>query len=596
MPVYRAPVRDHVFVINELIQFEKYAEALGYEDGDADTIAAVFEEAGRLADEVFFPINQSGDEEGCKLDNHVVTVPTGFAEAYKTYCEGGWAGLTADPNYGGQGMPQVLGVMVEEMFTAANHSLFLYMHLTHSAAHAMHGWASQELKDTYLEKLVSGEWTGTMNLTEPHAGTDLGMIRTKAEPNGDGTYSIEGTKIFITAGEHEMAENIVHLVLAKLPGAPEGTKGISLFVVPKFLPTEAGEPGERNQVFCQSIEHKMGIKGSATCVLNYDGAKGWLIGSENNGLRAMFTMMNSARLAVGLEGSGKAEIAYQNGVAYATDRIQGRAATGPVNSNKPADPIIVHADVRRMLMTQRAFSEGARALAGEIALNLDITFKSQDAEAKQVADDFVQLMTPVAKAFFTDEGFNAANATVQIFGGHGYIGEHGVEQYVRDCRISQLYEGTNGIQSMDLAGRKLSINGGRAVKTYLATADALLALHGEDAEMADFVKPMLPALESLKQATQWIMDNRAANPQNTGAAAVDYCRLFGIVALGLQWVKMARVCIDTLAAGTDEADFYQNKLVVARYYMARSLAEHSGLLERIETGADPIMALAAEAF
>ena len=596
MPVYRAPVRDHVFVINELVKFDRYAAELGYEDVDADTIAAVFEEAGRLADEVFFPINQSGDEEGCTLKDHVVTVPSGFADAYKTYCEGGWAGLTADPNYGGQGMPQVLGVMVEEMFTAANHALFLNMHLTHSAAHAMHGWASQELKDIYLEKLISGEWTGTMNLTESHAGTDLGMIRTKAEPQADGSYKIDGTKIFITAGEHEMASNIVHLVLAKLPDAPAGTKGISLFVVPKFLPDDAGEPGERNSVYCQSIEHKMGIKGSGTCVLNYEGAKGWLIGSENNGLRAMFTMMNSARLAVGLEGSGKAEIAYQNGVAYATDRIQGRAATGPVNKDKAADPIIVHADVRRMLLTQRAFVEGARALAGEIALNLDITFKSQDQEARQKADDFVQLMTPIAKAFFTDEGFAAANATVQIFGGHGYISEHGVEQYVRDVRISQLYEGTNGIQSMDLAGRKLSINGGRAPKAFLEDAKALLAGEASDDAMAAFVEPMKAAVNSLQLATDWIMANRAENPQNTGAAAVDYCRLFGVVALGLQWVKMARVSLDTLAAGTDEADFYENKLIVGRYYMARSLTEHAGLLARIQSGAEPVMALAAEAF
>ncbi len=596
MPSYKAPVRDLSFVTNELLDFASLRETLGYTDADAETIAAIYDECARLAEDVVHPLNQSGDEQGCRLVDGEVIVPDGFTEAYQAYVEGGWAGLACDPEYGGMGMPQLLRFMANEIFTAANHSWFMYPTLTDGAHSAVEHWASDDLKRKYLPKLTTGEWTGTMNLTEAHAGTDLGMIRTRAEPAEDGSYRISGTKIFISAGDHAMAENIIHLVLAKLPGAPAGTKGISLFIVPKFMVNDDGSLGERNSVIVQSIEHKMGIRASATCVLEFDGATGYLVGRENEGLKAMFTMMNAARLGVAVEGLGSAELAYQNAAAYARDRIQGRSLSGPKSPDKPADPLIVHADIRRMLLTMRSFTEGARALSGFIALQLDIAQRHPDAAEREKAEDLLGLMTPVAKSFFTDEGSAAANLAVQIYGGHGYICEHGVEQFVRDARISQIYEGTNGIQSLDLVGRKLRLNGGRAVKTFFAlVTDELESAQGAEA-LAPYAKPLAAAFASLQQATAWLAGEGGSSPDNIGGAAVEYTRLFSIVAVGWSWLRAAACCLRSLETEPADAAFYRNKLIVGRFFMERYVSEHSSLLSKLTSGADTMMALEAEAF
>lgn len=594
MPSYKAPVRDLSFVVNEMLDFASQRGTLGYDDADAETIEAIFSECGRLAEDKVNPVNQSGDEQGCRLENGEVIVPDGFTEAYQAYVEGGWGGLSCDPEYGGMGMPQVLRFMVNEIFTAANHSWFMYPTLTHGAHSALEHWASDELKQKFLPKLTTGEWTGTMNLTEAHAGTDLGMIRTRAEPQADGSYKISGNKIFISAGEHQMTENIIHLVLAKTPDAPEGTKGISLFIVPKFMVGDDGSIGERNQVVCQSIEHKMGIRASATCVLEFEGATGYLVGEENKGLRAMFTMMNAARLGVAVEGLGAGELAYQAAAAYAKDRIQGRSLSGPKAPDKPADPIIHHADVRRMLLTMRSFVEGSRALNGLIALQLDVAQTHPDAAEREKAEDFLGLMTPVAKSFFTDEGSAASNLAVQVYGGHGYICEHGVEQFVRDARISQIYEGTNGIQSLDLVGRKLALNGGRAVKAFFAQVGADLAAAGDS--LNAYTQPLAAAFDSLQKATGWLMQNAASNPDHAGGVAVEYTRLFSVVSVGWAWLQAAQTCQAKLDAGTDDAAFYTNKLIVGRFFMERYVAEHSSLLARVTAGAQTMMELDAEAF
>ncbi len=596
MPSYKVPVRDLCFVTNELLNFDSLRETLGYPDADPETIEAIYSECARLAEDMVHPINQSGDEQGCRLVDGEVIVPDGFKEAYQAYVDGGWAGLSGAPEFGGMGMPQLLRFMVNEIFTAANHSWFMYPTLTEGAHSALEHWATDELKQKFLPKLTTGEWSGTMNLTEAHAGTDLGMIRTRAEPVGDGSYRISGTKIFISAGEHQMTENIVHLVLAKLPDAPEGTRGISLFIVPKFLVNDDGELGERNGVRCQSLEHKMGIRASATCVLEFDQATGYLVGTENKGLQAMFTMMNSARLGVAVEGLGTAELAYQNAVAYAKDRLQGRSLTGKKAADKPADPLIVHADIRRMLLTMRSFCEGARALNGYVALLLDISSRHPDAAEREKAMDMLGIMTPVAKSFFTDEGSVAANLTVQVYGGHGYICEHGVEQFVRDARISQIYEGTNGIQALDLVGRKLGLNGGRAVKTFFAEVTAELSACEADPTVQFYAQTLSAALESLQQATGWLMKNAAQNPDQAGGVAVEYTRLFSLVAVGWRWLTVAKTCQAKLAAQTDEADFYQTKLIVGRFFMERYVSEHSSLLSKITYGADTLMALPEDAF
>ncbi len=596
MPSYQAPLRDMRFVLHELLEVENYSNMPGFEEASPDLIDAVLEEGAKLCEEVMQPLNQSGDLEGCTFNDGEVSTPSGFKEAYKLYVEGGWNGLTAPSEYGGQSLPAFMGVIFSEMMCASNQSLSMYPGLTHGAIHALHSHGSDELKNTYLPNLVSGQWTGTMNLTEPHCGTDLGLLRTKAEPQPDGSYRITGTKIFISAGDHDMADNIIHLVLARITGAPEGSKGISLFVVPKIMVNEDGSLGDRNGVSCGSIEHKMGIKGSATCVLNYEDAVGYLVGDENKGLFGMFTMMNSARLGVGIQGLGLSEVAYQNAVEYTKDRRSGRSLAGAREPDQPADPIIVHPDVRRMLMTMRAFNEGARALALWTALKIDIMARHPDDEARTAADDWIALTTPVIKGFFTDYGFDNCNLGVQCFGGHGYIHEWGMEQFVRDSRIAQLYEGTNGIQSLDLVGRKLAANGGRAIRAFFAEVGDFVTANKDDDALTEFVTPVGDALEDLQQATMWFMQNAMQKPENAGAGSYDYMTLFGLVATGYMWAQMAKVSASKLVEGTDDPAFYENKLATARFYMKRMLPDTPALLKKIESGADTLMALDEDAF
>jgi hypothetical protein len=596
MTTYTAPIDDYRFVLNEVIGLDKYSNLPGFEEVTPDLVDAILEEAGKVAAEVLHPINQSGDLEGCHWEDGVVTTPKGFKEAYDLYAESGWGSLTAKPEHGGQGLPQTLAIMVSEMMIAANWGFTMYPGLTKSAVEALDAHASDALKQKYLPNMVSGKWSGTMNLTEPHCGTDLGQIRTKAEPQGDGTYRISGTKIFISAGEHDLSENIIHLVLAKIPGGPAGTKGISLFLVPKFLVDEDGSLGARNGVACGAIEHKMGIHSNATCVMNYDGAVGWLVGEEHRGMPAMFTMMNEARLWVGIQGLGIAEVAYQNAADYARERLQGRSISGPKNAEGPADPIIVHPDVRRMLMTGRAFIEGARALAAYTGMQIDLLHRHPDEAVRQKADDFIALMTPVVKAYFTDMGVEVASLSLQCFGGHGYIQEYGMEQFLRDARIAPIYEGTNGVQAMDLVGRKLAMNGGRAVQAFFAEVTGFIRDNRDD----ETLKPMLEALEKalgrLQQATMWLMQNAMSRPDNAGAASSDYLRLMALVAMGWTWAMCARTARDRLAEGADNPTFYEHKLITARFFFERMLPDTGSLLKKIESGADSLMDLPAEAF
>ncbi|MBB88568.1 MAG: acyl-CoA dehydrogenase [Xanthomonadales bacterium] len=596
MADYKAPVRDMSFVVNEVLKFDALRDTLGYTDATPDTIDAVFEEAGKLASEVVHPLNQIGDAEGAKLNDGVVTLPDGFKTAFEQYQEAGWATMHAAEEFGGMGMPHLVAVLVDEMFSAANHSWYMYASLTHGAVSAIQTWGTDEQKATFLPKMATCEWTGTMNLTEPHAGTDLGMLKSRAEPNGDGSYSITGTKIFISCGEHEMSENIVHLVLAKLPDAPAGTKGISMFIVPKFLVNDDGSLGERNSLKCGSVEHKMGIKASATCVMNYEGATGYLIGAEHGGLKAMFTMMNAARLGVGVEGLAKAALAYQYATDYAKERIQGRALTGPQDPGKPADNILVHPDVRKMLLTIRSFVEGGRLLAGYCAMMLDVRHKHPDDDTRTRAEDIVSLLTPVIKAFFTDEGFRGANLGMQCYGGHGYIVEWGAEQIARDARISMMYEGTNGVQAMDLVGRKLFWNGGRGVKAYFQEiTETLDAAAGRD-DLKDVAANVRAAFDSLQEGTQYLLEQASAAPNNLGSAATDYLRLFAVTAIGAIWLRAATVAQEALDGGSSETAFYAAKPVLARFFAEQYVAEHSSLLARVKSGADTIMALEVAAF
>ena len=596
MPTYQAPVNDMRFLLNDFLEIGKYQNLPGFEEVTPDLTDAILAEGAKIAEEVLFPLNQSGDEEGCHFDDGAVTTPKGFKEAYKTYTEGGWAGLTADPKHGGQGLPKVVGVAFAEMTTAANLSFGTYPGLARGVYEAIVAHGSDEQKDTYLSKLANGEWGGTMNLTEPHCGTDLGLLRTKAEPQDDGTYAITGTKIFISAGEHDLTENIVHLVLARIAGAPEGVRGISLFIVPKFLLTGDGGIGERNAASCGSIEHKMGIKGSATCVMNYDGATGYLIGQANKGMRAMFTMMNDARLGVGIQGLGLSEVAYQNAAIYAKERVQGRSITGAKMPDQPADPIIVHPDVRRMLLTMRAFNEGARALAYWMALSIDLSEKHPDKGVRQDADDLVALMMPVVKAYLTDTGFESVNLGLQCFGGHGYIREHGMEQYVRDARITKLYEGTSGIQALDLVGRKLPRKMGRLLRQFFHPLDQFIQDNMADAEMKEFVMPLAKSLARLQQATAWVAEQGVKDADQAGAASMDYLKMFGLVALGYVWARMAKISTAKLANGGDDRAFHERKVALARFFMAKSLPETSLLLSTITAGAGPLMALDADLF
>ncbi|MEL7379611.1 MAG: acyl-CoA dehydrogenase C-terminal domain-containing protein [Pseudomonadota bacterium] len=593
MPSYVAPTKDMQFVLHDVLGLSA-REIPGYGDLDRDFTAAILDEAGKIASEVLQPLNVVGDTEGCRLENGVVRTPTGFKDAFEQVKEGGWPGIDMPEAYGGQDMPVVIGTAVGEMFSSANQAFTMYQGLTHGAASAILAHGSEAQKDTYLPKMVSCDWTGTMNLTEPHCGTDLGLMRTKAVPQDDGSYSVTGQKIFISAGEHDMAENIIHLVLAKIPGGPDGIKGVSLFIVPKFIVKEDGSLGPRNGVSCGKIEEKMGIHGNSTCVMNYDEATGYLLGEEHKGMRAMFTMMNEARLGVGMQGVSQAEVAYQNALEYAKDRLQGRDVTGTKNPDGPADPLIVHPDVRRALMDQKSFAEGARAFILWGALLLDQAHRSEDADA----DGLISLLTPVIKGFLTDQGYDMTIKAQQIYGGHGYIEEWGMSQYTRDARIAMIYEGANGVQALDLVGRKLAQDGGKHVMAFFNLVKEFVAEHkGADESFdAGFLEPLKAASKDLQAAGMYFMQNGMKNPNNALAGSNDFMHMFGHVCLGLMWAKMALAAKTALAEGTSDRDFYESKLATGRYYMARQLPATALHLKRIESGAEPVMALEAANF
>ncbi len=595
MANFKAPLRDMRFALYELNAGDELAKLPGYEDFTRDLIDPVLDEAAKICEEVLHPLNRPGDEEGCTWDNGVVRTPKGFKDAYTLFREGGWTSIACDPAYGGQGMPKAINVLMEEMICSANLSFGMYPGLSHGAYVALHGYGADDLKSAYLPKMVDGTWSGTMCLTEPHCGTDLGLLRTRAVPKGDGSYKISGTKIFISAGEHDLTENIIHLVLAKLPDAPKGVKGISLFLVPKFLPKDDGTPGQRNGVACASIEHKMGIKASATCVLNFDEATGWLIGEPHKGMRAMFAMMNTERLSVGVQGLGLAEASYQGAVAYARERLQGRALSGTKYPDKPADPLIVHPDIRRMLLTQRAWIEGSRALSVWAATALDKSKHHPDPKERERAEDFIAVITPVVKALMTDMGFEVTNLGVQVLGGHGYIREHGMEQYVRDARIAQIYEGTNGIQALDLVGRKMPAHAGRYLRQVFHPLSAYIEKTIDKDGMTEFVEPLAKVFGRLQQATAQVARSGMSRPDEAGAAATDYLRLMGFTVLAYLWARMAEISLPKLA--TDDPDgFYKAKVMTARFFMERLLPQATAHFQAVMAGGKTMMAFEEAAF
>jgi alkylation response protein AidB-like acyl-CoA dehydrogenase len=597
MPIYKAPVEDALFLLNDVFHLDHYGNLPGFSDASPDVVEAVLREAAKFSEEVLTPLNRVGDKEGCKrAADGSVTTPKGFKEAYKQIVEGGWIGISAPSEFGGQGLPATLTEVVNEFFCSANMAFAMYPGLTQGAIAAMLVHASAELKKKYLPKMVEGIWTGTMNLTEPHCGTDLGLLRSKAVKQADGSYKISGTKIFISAGEHDLSENIIHLVLARIEGAPAGTRGISLFVVPKIMVKDDGSLGGRNAVSCGSIEEKMGIHGNSTCVMNYDGATGWLIGEENRGLNAMFTMMNEARLGVGVQGLALSEVAYQNAAVYAKERLQGRSISGVKYPDKPADPIIVHPDVRRALMSMRAFNEAGRALVLWTALKSDVAHRSDDENERKSADDHMGLLTPVIKGVLTDGGFANAVMAQQIFGGHGYIAEHGMEQFVRDARIAQIYEGANGIQALDLVGRKLGKDGGRAIMVFFNEVQTYLKERVNNDAMNPYLKPLGASLAHLQEASMWFMQNAMAKPDNAGAGSYDYMHLFGLVALGYMWCRIAEAAIAKLPEANGSAARLNAKLVTARFFMERMLPETATRLTRIQAGAASTMELPDDAF
>ncbi|WP_372573248.1 acyl-CoA dehydrogenase C-terminal domain-containing protein [Ruegeria jejuensis] len=593
MPIYNAPTKDAQFVLHDVLNVST-SDIPGYNELEADFTGAVLEEAGKIASNVLHPLNVVGDKEGCRLENGIVYTPKGFKGAFEQMKEGGWTGLDMPEEYGGQNMPYVLATAVGEMFSATNQAFTMYQGLTHGAASAILAHGSDEQKNTYLPNMVSCEWTGTMNLTEPHCGTDLGLMRTKAEPQADGSYKISGQKIFISAGEHDMADNIIHLVLAKIVGGPEGIKGVSLFIVPKFMVNEDGSLGERNGVAVGNIEEKMGIHGNSTCVMNYDGATGYLLGEEHKGMRAMFTMMNEARLGVGMQGLSQAEAAYQNAVEYAKDRLQGRDVTGAKNPDGPADPLIVHPDIRRSLLDQKSFAEGGRAFILWGATMLDKAHRQGDKDA----DGLISLLTPVIKGFLTDEGYDMTVKAQQVYGGHGYIEEWGMSQYTRDARIAMIYEGANGVQALDLVGRKLASDGGKHVMAFFEIVKSFCMENGgqdEDFDR-DFIEPLKAASKDLQSAGMFFMQNAAKNPNEALAGSNDFMHMFGHVCLGLMWAQMALAARNALAGGASDKAFFEAKLITGRYYMARRLPATGMHLARIQSGAAPVMTLDADQF
>ena len=595
MPNLTIPVEDTLFLLKDVFGLETLTSLPGYEEATEDLVEAILNEGAKFATEVIQPTNWTGDQEGCVLhDDGRVTTPTGFKQAWDQYVEGGWMGLSADPDYGGQGLPATLNVIINEYMGTANLSFSMYPGLTQGAYAAMHVHASDDIKQRFLPKMVEGKWTGTMNLTEPHCGTDLGLLRTKAAPQDDGSYKISGTKIFISAGDHDLSENVIHLVLARIEGAPAGTKGISLFVVPKFVPDANNNPGDANNVSVGKIEEKMGIHGNSTCVMNFDGSQGWLVGEENKGLKAMFVMMNEARLGVAIQGLTQSEAAYQHARDYAMDRLQGRALTGVKNPDGPADPLIVHPDIRRMLLTMRSFNEAARAFCLYASIQSDIAHKHADEKARQLADDRLSLLTPVLKGYLTDVGFDNAVMGQQVFGGHGFIEETGASQFVRDARITMIYEGANGIQALDLVGRKLMANGGRGIMALFQELGAYVEKHAADEAMAPYILPLKAGAEDLQKATMWFGNNALGNPDHAGAGSVDYMHLFGVVMLGYMWAQMAEIAVKN----DDESrqSFFDTKLALAKFYMERTMPTTAMRRDRIMVGADSVMALPAEAF
>ncbi len=597
MPDYKAPLRDIKFVMSELLDSEQhYASLNGGEDATPDMVDAIIAEGAKFCEQVLSPLNQVGDREGCTLADDVVKTPTGFKEAYQQYVESGWPSMTADSNYGGQGLPHSLGLVMSEMVGTCNWSFGMYPGLSHGCTNTIETHGSEEHKQTYLTKLISGEWTGTMCLTESHCGSDLGTLRTRAEPNADGSYSITGTKIFISAGDHDMAENIVHVVLARLPGAPEGTKGISLFIVPKRLPNEDGSAGDRNAVSCGSLEHKMGIHGNATCVMNFDAAKGWLIGPENKGLNCMFTFMNTARIGTAIQGLGAAELGFQGSLAYAKDRLAMRSLSGPKNPEGPADPIIVHPDVRRMLLTQKVIAEGARALIYLTAQQADLVHNGKTEEDRKAADEVLGFLTPIAKAFLTEIGFEAANLGMQVFGGHGFIAEWGMEQNVRDARIGMIYEGTTGIQALDLLGRKVLMTQGESLKGFTKQVHMFCKENADNEQLKEFIEPLAAINKEWGDLTMKVGMTAMKNREEVGAASVDYLMYSGYAVFAYLWARMAKVALDKMVEGTTEEMFYNAKVQSARFYFKRMLPRAKTHAETMLAGADSLMDMPEEAF
>ncbi len=592
MPSYTAPIKDMQFILHDWLRVSEQ-DVPGYEDMDRDFTSAVLEEAGKVASEVLMPLNEVGDREGCVLENGVVRTPTGFKDAFQQMKDGGWTAMDCDPDFGGAGLPYLMHTAAQEPFVSANMAFNMYQGLTHGAYSAIYAHGSDAQKQTYLPKMTTCEWTGTMNLTEPHCGTDLGLMRTKAEPQDDGSFAITGQKIFISAGDHDLADNIIHLVLAKIPGGPEGIKGVSLFIVPKIMVNEDGALGDPNSLSVGKIEEKMGIHGNSTCVMNYDGATGFLVGEEHKGMRAMFTMMNEARMGVGLQGYAQAEVAYQNAVIYANDRLQGRDVTGDKNPDGPADPLIVHPDIRRNLMEQKSFLEGARALTYWGSSLIDRSHRLDDKEA----DGLVSLMTPVVKGFLTDKGFEYAVAAQQVYGGHGYIEEWGMSQFARDARIAMIYEGANGVQALDLVGRKLSQDGGKHVMAFFEMVKTFIKENdGNAALKADFLDPLKAASKDLQAAGMYFMQNGVKDPNHALAGSYDFMHMMGHVCFGYVWANMAKSAMEALEGGASDTAFYETKIATGRYYMARQLPATGMHLARINTGADTVMALEADQF